>query len=240
MIGPIRQDQAYHNFADDRPFFGVANAADTLSSLAFLGVGMLGLLFLWRERHGSMRFEAPAEMYAYWVLFGAVAATGLGSAYYHQAPDDARLAWDRLPMAIAFMSLLAAVTAERVGPSAGLRLLVPFVVLGAGSVFYWVAFEDLWPYVIVQFGSAAALLGLGALLPSRYSRGEMLFLIVFVYGVAKFFELYDREIYALGAWVSGHTLKHLTAALAGYVILFSLKSRSIRSPASRLTATNGR
>ena len=235
MIGAIRQDQDYHRFADDRAFFGVENAVDTLSSLAFLAVGVLGLLFLWRERGGPTRFEAPEEMRAYWALFGAVAVTGLGSVYYHLAPDDARLAWDRLPMAIAFMSLLAAVITERVSLGAGGRLVIPFIALGAGSVFYWAIFEDLWPYVVVQFGSGAVILVLSTLFPSRYTRGETIFLVVVVYGVAKLFELYDREIYELDRWASGHTLKHFTAALACYLIVLSLKRRSIRPSSGRLT-----
>ena len=37
----------------------------------------------------------------------------------------------------------------------GVQLLVPFTVLGIGSVVYWAIFEDLWPYYIVQFGSMA-------------------------------------------------------------------------------------
>lgn len=47
---PLLQDQGYHRFADTRLFIGVANAADTLSNLAFLIVGGLGLAFLQRER----------------------------------------------------------------------------------------------------------------------------------------------------------------------------------------------
>lgn len=50
MIWRIAQDQTYHLFADGRTLLGIANAADTLSSGAFLVVGVLGLVFLWRAR----------------------------------------------------------------------------------------------------------------------------------------------------------------------------------------------
>lgn len=235
-LEPIRQDQTYHHFADDRPFLGVAKAGDTLSNFAFIAVGVLGLLFMWRERHGPARFEAPEEMRAYWVLFGALTLTGLGSGYYHQAPDDVRLVWDRLPMAIAFMSLFAAIIAERVSRTAGVRLLVPLIALGVGSVVYWAIFENLWPYYVVQFGSMAALLVLGAVYPSRYTKGGMLFLILAVYAVAKLLETYDRDIYELGHWVSGHSLKHVAAACGGYLILHSLMRRSVRSSGDRPTS----
>lgn len=236
---PIRQDQTYHHFADDRVFLGVGNAGDTLSNLAFVAVGVLGLLFMWRERRGSTRFEAPEEMRAYWFLFGALTLTGLGSAYYHQAPDDARLVWDRLPMAIAFMSLLAAIITERVSRTTGVRLLVPLIALGVGSVVYWAMFEDLWPYYVVQFGSMAMLLVLGALFPSRYTKGGLLFLVIAVYSVAKLLETYDRHIYDLGHWVSGHSLKHVAAAYGGYLIMHSVMRRSVRPSGDHLTSNHG-
>jgi hypothetical protein len=235
MIGPIRQDQDYHHFADGRAFLGLENAADTLSSLALLVVGVFGLFVLWRDRAsgGSTRFVAPEEMLPYRAFFCAVALTGLGSTYYHLAPDDARLVWDRLPMAAAFMSLLAAVIVERVSVSAGIQLLIPLIALGVASVLYWpasalIGFEDLRPYVAVQFGSLVAVLGVCALFPSRYTRGEALLVTAAVYGIAKVFELYDRQIYELGRWVSGHTLKHMTAAAAVYLLVRWLQQRTPR------------
>lgn len=235
MIGPIRQDQDYHRFADGRTFLGVENAADTLSSLALVVVGALGLLLLLRERasRGPTRFVAPEEMLPYGALFCAVALAGLGSAYYHLAPDDARLVWDRLPIAVAFMSLLASVIAERVSVAAGVRLLLPLTVLGVASVLYWpvsalLGSEDLRPYVAVQFGSLATILALCALFPSRYTRGETLVVVVAIYGIAKVLELKDRDIYELGHWVSGHTLKHLAAAAAVFVLVRWLQRRTPR------------
>lgn len=233
MIEPLRQDQSYHEFADDRVLFGIGNAADTLSSLVFVAVGMAGLLFLWRRRQGAGCFEIPSEMRAYWILFGAVVATGLGSAWYHQAPDDARLVWDRLPMAIAFMSLLAAVITERVSPAAGLRLLPPLTLFGAASVIYWAVYGDLWPYVVVQFGSFAVLVILATLFPSRYTQGGMLFAVLAAYAIAKLLEMHDREIHELVRWVSGHTLKHLVGALAVWFIVRSLAHRFVREPVDR-------
>jgi hypothetical protein len=38
------------------------------------------------------------------VLFAGVTLSSLGSSYFHLAPDNARLMWDRLPMTIAFIS----------------------------------------------------------------------------------------------------------------------------------------
>lgn len=228
----LLQSQDYHRFADARAFLGVPNAADTLSNLAFLVVGALGLAFLWRERvsDGSGRFISAQEMGPYWVFFSGVALTSAGSAYYHLAPDDARLVWDRLPMTIAFMSLVAAVVSERISVRAGSLLLWPLVLLGLASVVYWrwsalAGFENLRPYLAVQFGSIAVVLAISLLYRSRYTHGAVIFLLAVAYGVAKAAEVYDREIFEVGGWVSGHTLKHLAAAGGIYLLLRALAKR---------------
>jgi hypothetical protein len=235
LAPPLVQSQAYHRFADARAWLSIPNAADTLSNLAFLLVGTLGLVFLWRERAagGSERFASPREMRPWWVFFVGVALTALGSGWYHLAPGDARLVWDRLPMTVAFMSLLAAVVSERVSVRAGEALLAPLVVLGVASVVWWrwsalAGFENLRPYMAVQFGSIAVILALAALYRSRYTHGAVIFAVAACYGLAKALETCDRQVYALGHWASGHTLKHLAAAAGVYLLLLALRRRKPR------------
>jgi len=239
---PLLQAQAYHFFADTRALLPIENAADTLSNLAFLLVGALGLAFLWRERARAHpgRFASRQEMRPYWVFFLGVALTSAGSAYYHLAPDDARLVWDRLPMTVAFMSLLAAVVSERISVRAGSLLLWPLVLLGLASVVYWRwsalgGFENLRPYLAVQFGSIAVILAIAALFRSRYTHGGVIFALAAAYGVAKVVETYDREIFEFGGWVSGHTLKHLAAAAGVFLLLRALQRRAL----SRRTTSGG-
>jgi hypothetical protein len=246
LAPPLAQEQAYHHFADTRALLGIVNAADTLSNAAFLVVGLMGLAFLWRERaSGSrMRFESPRELRAYWVFFAGVALTSFGSAYYHLAPDDARLVWDRLPMTVAFMSLVAAVAGERIDRRWASVLLWPLVLLGLASVAYWrwsaaAGTENLWPYLAVQFGSIAVVLAISLLFPSRYSRGGVIFWLAAAYGLAKLFEVYDREMFALLHWVSGHTLKHLAAAGGVYLLLHALRRRTPVPPARGMFSVRG-
>ena len=236
LLPPLQQAQAYHNFADARALLSIENAADTLSNLAFLIVGVLGLAFLRRERASGSgeRFAAPREMRPWWVFFAGVALTSAGSAWYHLAPDDARLVWDRLPMTVAFMSLVAAVVSERISVRAGNALLWPLVFLGLASVVYWrwsafAGFENLRPYVAVQYGSIAVVLAIAALFRSRYTHGGVIFALAAAYGIAKVFEALDREIFALGQWMSGHTLKHLAAAAGVYLLLRALQGRMAAS-----------
>jgi len=231
----IAQDPAYHLFADSRTFLGVDNAANALSNIAFFVAGALGLFFLWRERAagGFSRFASADEMRAYWILFGTIALTAFGSAYYHLAPDDARLVWDRLPMSLGFMALLSATITDRVSIKAGLRLMVPLLLAGAVSVIYWRwsalrGAENLLPYVVVQYGSIAAILAIVILFRSRYTHGTYIFGVLALYAAAKAAEALDAQIYALGAIVSGHTLKHLLAALAVCWLLRMLKLRRLQ------------
>jgi hypothetical protein len=230
MIAPLRQDQSYHRFADARAFFGVDNFADVVSNVGFVAIGLAGLLFLWLQRAPASRFSSADEVSAYWAFFAAVTLAGVGSAYYHLAPDDARLAWDRLPIAVAFMCLLAAVMSERLGVAGGWKLLLLLAALGAASVLYWQAFDDLWPYALVQFGGLAAILAICAWFPPRYTHGWAIFGVTALYGVAKLCELYDREIFALShSAISGHTLKHLLSAAAIAALLAWL---ALRQPLS--------
>src|SRR5688572_27598728 len=150
LAPPLATPLAFRSLADTRGFLGIPNFADVVSNLPLLLVGLWGL-------HASRSGGWPWR-----VTFLMVALTGPCSAYYHLAPDDARLMWDRLPISMAFMALLAAVLAERIGARVGERLLVPLVLAGAASVLYWrwsvlQGAENILPYAAVQFGGMAAI-----------------------------------------------------------------------------------
>ncbi len=218
-LPPVAQDAAYHDFADRRPILGVPNALNVLSSAPFVIVGLLGLGRVLRRARG-----AAWERAGFLVLFGGVALTGVGSAWYHLTPTTATLFWDRLPMTLAFMPLLALVLGERVSERAGPWLLPLCLAAGVGSVVHWRLGEaagsgDLRLYALVQFLPVLAIpLALG-LFPRRWIRGADLLVAVGWYALAKIFEALDATIFALGGIVSGHTLKHLAAAAAAAWLL---------------------
>lgn len=227
----IPQDEAYHNFADSRTLLGIPNCLDVASNFLFLIVGTLGFQFVLRTRPDDRStFGDSVERRAYELFFFSVAITSFGSAYYHLHPNDSSLVWDRLPMAAGFLSLVAAVVCERTTPRNGLVYLMFLPLWGIASVLYWnntqaIGAGDLRPYVIAQFGSLLAVLLLVALFPARYTRGADLVVSLLIYGLAKVFEAGDRLIFSKGKFVSGHTLKHLTAAVSAYWILRMLKLR---------------
>jgi hypothetical protein len=178
----------------------------------------------------SPAFREPGERWPYVVFFGGLLLTGFGSAYYHWEPGNARLAWDRLPLAITLMGLLAATIAERIGVKSGLWLLGPLVALAAGSVIYWHWTEqrgagDLRLYALVQFYPLVAIPLMLWWLAPRYTRGANLLAAAATYAAAKGPELLDGWILSATRVVSGHTLKHLLAALAGYWVLHMLGHR---------------
>ena len=179
-----------------------------------------------------MTFIDRRERWPYLIVFGGLVLTALGSAYYHLRPGNARLVWDRLPMTIVFMSLVSAIIAERISPRTGLWLLPVLLVIGLGSVLQWHLSElhgagDLRFYSAVQAYSILFLL-IALLLPSSYTRGADLAIVAGFYVLAKVLEILDRPIFELGRLVSGHTLKHLAAAAAGYWILRMLLKRQSR------------
>jgi hypothetical protein len=228
-LPPIPQDWSYHAFADGRTMLGVPNFLNVVSNLPFVVVGVLGLgLFL---RHGRPTL-ARAERWPLLVLFGGVLLTGFGSAYYHVAPDNDRLVWDRLPMTVAFMGLFASMIGERIGVRAGAWLLWPLVWLGVASVLTWHLGErrgagDLRLYGFVQFYPLLTIPLLLYLFPARYTCGGYVLVALGWYLLAKGLETHfvDHGIYAAGQLVSGHTLKHLAAALGAYWLFRMVKYR---------------
>jgi hypothetical protein len=227
---PIPQDLDYHVMADQRPLLGIPNSLNVLSNVPFAIVGLLGLAaaFGWRGRPSS--FADSWERWPYAALFTGVALTALGSSYYHLAPDNARLVWDRLPMAVGFMGLLTALFAERVSLAAGKWLFLPLLAAGAASVGYWYWSElrntgDLRPYLLVQFGSLLVVVLLLSLYPARYPGTGYLVAGLAAYAAAKGLEVADRPIFALGHVVSGHTLKHLAAAGGVACLVAMLRTR---------------
>jgi hypothetical protein len=189
------------------------------------------LFFLLRAGTAQNRahFHDPRERWPYLFVFLGLLLTAFGSSYYHLDPSNARLVWDRLPMTIAFMSVVAALIAERLSLRLGLWLLPLLMLVGLSSVLQWYASElrgagDLRFYASVQIYAALFLLT-ALLFPGLYTRTADLAAVAGLYVLAKILESLDKPIFAAGHIISGHTLKHLAAAAAGYCILFMLVKR---------------
>src|SRR5262249_17477948 len=185
LLPPIPQDPSYHQFADQRTLLGIPNFWNVISNLPFVVVGAIGLWQFGRDR-------------ATLVLFLGIFLTGFGSAYYHWNPNNDTLFWDRLPMALSFMAILAVAVEERVSARAGAILLWP-----------------LFPCIALPLFIAC---------PPKYSGTSWWLIAAALYALAKLCEFYDHAIYSIGI-LSGHTLKHFAAAGACFAILRYFQTR---------------
>jgi hypothetical protein len=228
LIPRTPQPLSYHQFADQRSWLGISNAGDVLSNILFAVFGLAGLAYLCGQSSHA-QFVDAREKWLYLLVFAGLLLTALGSSYYHLAPDNERLVWDRLPMTLVFMSLVAAMIAERISVRTGLLLLPLLIAVGIASVLQWYGSElrghgDLRFYASVQVYAVLVLL-VALFLPPRYTHSSDLAVVVGLYVVAKICETADRQIFSFGQIISGHTLKHLAAGTAGFWILGMLKKR---------------
>ena len=223
LLPAIPQDQAYHAFADQRAWLDIPHAADVLSNLAFVAVGLLGVVRL--ASPDRAKYSSATEAGLWCFALGSL-CTGVGSAWYHLNPIDATLVWDRLPMTLAFTGVLGAAIAQRVGnhiASVGFAVLL---VVGISSIAYWQMTGDLSPYLVFQYGGIAALLTLLILTRKGNDPFPWWWLIAW-YILAKVFEAGDQAVWeATKQILAGHTLKHLAAAVGCAAMLAPLRART--------------
>lgn len=232
LVPPIGEFPGWMAFADHRGFGVVPHFGDVVSNVGFLVVGLWGLGFVLGPDDGR-RWSRPAERLPWAVFFLGALLVALASARFHWTPGSATLFWDRLAMAVCFMALTAGVVADRVDLRAGLVALPLLLALGLAGVLHWnvtaVAGQpDLRFYGLVQYFPSVLVVMLVWLFPGRLTDGRYVAGMLGWYALAKVFELSDGAVFAgLGQTVSGHTLKHLAAAVAIYWVLRMLK----RAPA---------
>jgi hypothetical protein len=226
MLRPIPQNEAYHQFADQRRILNIPNFLNVISNLPFLFVGVFGLTKL-----KSSISPLPIKR-MYLILFLGIFLTAFGSAFYHYNPDNNSLIYDRIPMTLVFMAFLSSVIASWIDINAGAKLLIPLLLMGISSVIYWNFSElkgqgDLRFYGFIQF-FPILIIPLIFLLFKTPENSKGLFSLVWVivwYIFAKLLETFDKSIYTFTNVISGHSLKHIAAAVATWYIVnfFELK-----------------
>ncbi len=214
LVPPIPQSQIYHGFADQRTLWGIPNFWNVISNLPFVLVGALGLM------NPNVRRELSAA-----VFFLGVFLTGFSSSYYHWQPSDWGLFWDRLPMSVAFMAILANVVEERIDAWVGKLLLWPLIALGIVSLLIWLYTDDLRLYGWVQFFPCVVLPLIFVLFAPKYHGTAYWFAAAGLYLAAKLLEHFDAAVYSALGVMSGHPLKHLAAAAACYCIYLAFRDR---------------
>lgn len=151
--------------------------------------------------------------------------TGFSSSYYHWQPNDWGLFWDRMPMSVAFMAILANVIEERIDERVGRLLLWPLVALGVVSLLIWLRTDDLRLYGWVQFFPVVVLPLIFVLFAPKYTGTGYWFAAAGLYIAAKLLEAFDAQIYAVLGVISGHPLKHVVAACSCACIYLVFRDR---------------
>ena len=212
LSSPIEQKEDYHNFSDTLTIGGIPNFWNVISNLPFLIVGVYGIIRL--KKMGRFNFQ-------FLTFFIGISLVAIGSGYYHLNPNSSTLVWDRLPMTIVFTALMSIVISEFIDLKKGKMLLIPLLLIGMISIIYWVSLDDLRLYALVQYYPIIAIPIILILFKSEENSPKGFWLLLITYLIAKLFETYDFEIHKTLKLMSGHSLKHLAAAVGIYLLIIS-------------------
>lgn len=213
---PIPQDIDYHNFSKDEDILSIENFWNVLSNVIFAFAGVYGLLKL---KHEQFKIQLS-------IFYLGVVLVAFGSAYYHFAPNNETLIWDRLPMTLAFMALLSAVISEFHNNRLGKILLLPLLLIGLYSILNWIWFDDLKLYIAVQF--FPILFILTSIIGFKKNQStKPYWVLTAAYFIAKLFEHFDQEIGDLLINIGGHPFKHLSAGV-GIILFAYLRNKKIK------------
>ncbi len=231
FIKPIPQDPLYHNFADQRHMLGVPHFYNVISNALFFFVGVSGVRFILSKPDSRI---VPELRSVYLIFFIGIFLVGIGSSYYHLAPSNDTLIWDRLPMTIAFMAFFAIILAEFVSVKAGKVLFIPMLIIGIFSIWYWNLTEqqgagDLRLYAVVQFLPMLLIPLILITFPTRFTHIRLYWFFLGFYLWAKVFEMFDHQIYQFLSGMSGHPIKHILASIGCLLFLYQIKIRKVQA-----------
>ncbi|WP_299018039.1 hypothetical protein [uncultured Photobacterium sp.] len=228
-FAPIRQSRNFYNYADQRTLLGIPNFWNVITNLPFLIVGILGLNKYNRKKILSIE---PIANKSYMTFFVGLIAIFFGSSYYHLVPDAFSLMLDRISLSVAFIALYCIVLTEYISPTLGQRLLFPLITYSMLAVLYWYISDtltgrgDLSAYILVQVIPIVHLPLAVWLFTSNFSHGRFYIYALIAYALAKWAESNDDFLYQLTGEISGHSIKHLFAALGGFFVYWGLIKRS--------------
>ncbi|GMQ00307.1 hypothetical protein CsSME_00047447 [Camellia sinensis var. sinensis] len=214
----------------------IPNTLNVVSNFPFLVIGIVGVILCFHGNYFRLRLQG--EVWGWTCFFIGVAAVGIGPSYYHVKPNDATLVWDCLPMTIAFTSIMAIFIIERIDEQKGTVSILPLLLAGVISMLYWRFFDDLHPYALVQFVPCIVIPIMAILLPPMYTHSTFWLWAAGFYLLAKVEEAADKPIYKCTHHiVSGHTLKHLCAAMVPVFLTLMLAKRTTETERQSLLET---
>lgn len=217
----IPQDRMYHNFIDHINILTIPNFWNVVTNFFYLFFGLIGLRYALKQKHTQSI-----------IIYSATCFVFVGSSYYHLAPSNDTLVWDRLPMTVVFMSFLSIIISDFISQNRGKQLFFPLIFIGISSVFYWDYTElnnagDLRFYFLIQFLSLALIFLIILGYYSEFKRN--LYIVLGLYFLAKIAEIIDIQLYE-NIGLSGHSIKHIISSFSIYFFyLYQKKHRTMRS-----------
>ena len=145
-------------------------------------------------------------------------------------------------MTISFMAFFTIVISEFISIKFGARVFIPLLIIAILSLLHWQITEskgtgDLRFYVLVQF--LPIILIAAILILYKNNNGSIIYYFVLLaYLLAKLFEINDDLIFSTNHIISGHSIKHIIAALAPFLFLVGISKRKIVSNNKDLSTCN--
>ena len=221
---PITDSPSYFDFADKRSFLGIDNTFDVITNLGFVVVAIYGLLLIRKNKNLSKEYLIMGL-----ILSAAILLTFVGSSYFHLLPNPQRLFWDRLPMTLIFGAMTSLLIIDRIDRYVGVIVASILIPLSAFSAIGWhLDWLTLKPYIMLQFGSLVFVFLIALLRPKGLIPNSAIWWSLGLYSLAKGLETFDTQIFELTTILSGHSLKHLVAAVAQINFLSFLRIKSSR------------
>lgn len=224
LLPPVSRGPGFHDYADERSWLGIPYAGDVLSNLPFVLVGLIGLRVVPRLAPRSRRLAG--------VMSCAFVGVGFGSGLYHMHRTDLTLVLDWLPIVLVLSWLTALVIFDRIGARAGRVAAWLLPAAAVTTVMVWwlgggTAGGDMRWYVGLQLSLVVATPVIALMYPSGRLGTRELMLAVAGFLAARTVNLYDHALLdAIG--LSGHSLKHLFAALASWFVVRSVRRAAMR------------
>ena len=141
-------------------------------------------------------------------------------------------------MTIGFMGLYAMVLSAFVREKSGITTLPWLIVAGIVSVLYWAITEsigqgDLRWYALVQFLPIVLTLVILLFFNNNTVNKSKLVAVLVWYTFAKLLEIGDSQILNATGIISGHSLKHISAAVACFYVVQWLKASKNKPPSPK-------
>jgi len=226
-FGRYQQEQNYHQFADNRVFFGIPNGLDVMSNLAIVFPGIAGIAFVHERQKNKYEWADKFEPTILYCMFFGMVLTFFGSVWFHLEPSNSTLVWDRLGMVIIMACYCSLIIFDRFDSNLAKKVHFPLILIGFSSVFIWQYFDDLrfyFAFKVQLFILVFILLKYGE---ESYNRSKDYILSLALFGLATIFEFNDGVVFDALIIISGHTLKHIVAGIALWWIMRMTRERKL-------------